>query len=50
MKWDGSLEKLLAGDESITLDRAALELARLEFPDLDPQTWIDLLDFHAETI
>ena len=50
MKWDGSLEKLLAGDESITLDRAALELARLEFPALAPQTWIDLLDFHAETI
>jgi regulator of sirC expression with transglutaminase-like and TPR domain len=50
MKWDGSLEKLLAGDQTITLDRAALELARLEFPELDPQPWIDLLDFHAEKI
>ena len=50
MKWDGSLEKLLAGDERVTLDRAALELARLEFTDLEPGTWIDLLDFHAETI
>ena len=50
VKWDGSLEKLLGGDESVTLDRAALELARLEFPGLEPQTWIDLLDFHAGTI
>lgn len=50
MQWDGSLEKLLSGDQSVTLDRAALELARLEFTDLEPQPWIDLLDFHAETI
>jgi len=50
VKWDGSLEKLLAGDESVTLDLAALELARLEFLDMDPQTWVDLLDFHAEQV
>lgn len=50
MKWDGSLENLLRGDESVTLDRAALELARIEFTDLDPQPWLGLLDFHAEKI
>lgn len=50
MQWEGNLEKLLAGDESVTLDRAALEMARIEFRDLNPQTWIDLLDFHAESV
>jgi regulator of sirC expression with transglutaminase-like and TPR domain len=31
----------------IELDRAALSLARLEYPDLDPQPFLTLLDSHA---
>ena len=42
------LADLLTGrDESVTLDRAALELARIEFPDLDPSPFLEILDSHA---
>ncbi len=47
---EGSLERLLRGDESATLDWAALELARIEFPNLDPEPWVDCLDTLAEAV
>lgn len=40
---------LLAGrDETVTLDQAALELARIEFPSLDAQPSLALLDSFGE--
>jgi len=38
------------GDESAPLDRAALDLSRLEFPDLDPAYWLHRLDEHAAEV
>jgi regulator of sirC expression with transglutaminase-like and TPR domain len=39
------LTDLLTNDESeVTLDRAALDIARLEYPDLDPFPWLRILD------
>ncbi len=35
---------------AVTLDRAALDIARLEYPDLDPELWIQVLDSLAEEI
>lgn len=34
-------------DETVTLDLAALEIAAIEFPGVDPQTSFDILDSHA---
>lgn len=43
-----SLADLLTGrDHSVTLDVAALDLARIEFPELDPKPFIEILDSHA---
>ena len=43
--------ELLAGrDERIELDRAALLLATIEFPDLDIQPFLELLDSHAREL
>lgn len=42
------LADLLNGrDNSIQLDVAALQLARIEFPDLDPTPFLEILDSHA---
>jgi regulator of sirC expression with transglutaminase-like and TPR domain len=39
------VRQILAGDGMPgRLDRAALELARIQFPDLDPQPWLDRLN------
>jgi regulator of sirC expression with transglutaminase-like and TPR domain len=39
------LTDLLTNDESdATLDRAALDIARIEYPDLDPDPWLRILD------
>lgn len=39
------LNDLLTNDESeVTLDRAALDIARLEYPNLDPAPWLRVLD------
>jgi regulator of sirC expression with transglutaminase-like and TPR domain len=39
------LTDLLTNDESeATLDRAALDIARIEYPDLDPTPWLRILD------
>ena len=35
---------------AVTLDRAALDIARLEYPDLDPEPWIQRLDAIAAEI
>ena len=46
-----SLLDLIAGRPSeIALDRAALELARIEYPDLDPGEWIARLDRCASDV
>lgn len=43
--------ELLAGrDERIELDRAALLLATIEFPDLDIRPFLELLDSHAREL
>ena len=48
---DPSLLDLIAGRPSeIGLDRAALELARIEYPDLDPGEWIARLDRCASEV
>ena len=42
------LADLLSGrDNSIQLDVAALQLARIEFPELDPKPFLEILDSHA---
>ncbi|MBK9166167.1 MAG: transglutaminase family protein [Bryobacterales bacterium] len=41
------LAELLAGRTVLTLDRAALLVATLEHPGLDPEPWVQLLDSHA---
>ena len=45
-----NLRKLLAGDESIPLDVAALELASVEYPDLDIRPFMELLDSYAREL
>ena len=48
---DPGLVDLIAGrDSGLELDRAALELARIEYPDLDTEHWIRELDRHAWAI
>ena len=39
-----ALRGALQGDSSVTLDAAALELARIEYPKLDPAPWLAELD------
>lgn len=47
----GDLKGLLAGqDESMELDQAALNLATVEFPDLDFRPYLDVLDRFAHEI
>jgi regulator of sirC expression with transglutaminase-like and TPR domain len=41
------LDLLTGRDPSVPLDRAALELASIEFPDLEAETFISLLNSHA---
>jgi regulator of sirC expression with transglutaminase-like and TPR domain len=42
---------LLSGtDYSMDLDRAALSLARIEYPGLDPRPFLDILDSHASEL
>lgn len=38
------------GDESVSLDAVALDLARIEYPDLDPTVWLKRLDEHAAAV
>lgn len=44
---NGLLELITGGDAGVPLDRAALELARIEFPELDAKAFLALLDSHA---
>ncbi len=44
---DGLLELIAGRDADVPLDRAALELARIEFPELDAEAFLALLDSHA---
>jgi regulator of sirC expression with transglutaminase-like and TPR domain len=44
---DSLIELIAGGDVSMPLDRAALELARIEFPELDAEAFLALLDSHA---
>src|ERR1017187_8245267 len=45
------LTELLTNDRaSVPMDRAALDIARLEYPDLDPEPWIRRLDEIATEI
>lgn len=45
------LTDLLRGDRpAVTLDRAALDIARLEYPDLNPEPWVERLDAIAAEI
>lgn len=45
------LRKLLAdSDETVRLDVAALQIAEVEFPDLDPAPYLELLDSHAREL
>jgi len=44
---DGLLELIAGRDVSMPLDRAALELARIECPELDAEAFLTLLDSHA---
>ena len=44
---DGLLELLQGRSDSVELDGAALELAGIEHPGLDPKPYLDLLDSHA---
>ena len=46
---ESPLSRIFAG-QLAPLDRAALELARIEFPNLDPQPTLDLLDHFADEI
>lgn len=46
---DSSLARIFAG-QLAPLDQAALDLARIEFPDLDPRPTLDLLDHFADEI
>ncbi len=44
---DRLLDLLTESDASVPLDRAALELARIEFPEIDVETFVSVLDSHA---
>ncbi len=44
------IELLARHNEDVPLDVAALELARVEFPDLDVSPWISLLDSYANEL
>jgi regulator of sirC expression with transglutaminase-like and TPR domain len=44
------LKKLLAGEESVLLDVAALELASVEYPGLNTGPFLDLLDSYAREL
>jgi regulator of sirC expression with transglutaminase-like and TPR domain len=44
---DGLLELIAGRDADVPLDRAALELARIEFPELDAEAFVSLLDSYA---
>ena len=44
---DGLIELIAGRDVSMPLDRAALELAKIEFPELDAEAFLTLLDSHA---
>ncbi|MBZ5591346.1 MAG: transglutaminase-like domain-containing protein [Acidobacteriia bacterium] len=44
---DRLLELIAGRDASVPLDRAALELARIEFPELDADTFVATLDAYA---
>ncbi|HUQ94083.1 MAG TPA: transglutaminase-like domain-containing protein [Bryobacteraceae bacterium] len=44
------LDLLVRHNEDIPLDVAALELAKIEFPDLEVEPWIDLLDSYANEL
>jgi regulator of sirC expression with transglutaminase-like and TPR domain len=41
------IQLLENADARVPLDVAALQIARLEFPDLNPKPWLALLDSHA---
>ena len=43
-------ELLMRDDSDAPLDLAALELSRIEFPNLDPQPFMDILDSYAAEI
>lgn len=43
----GLLDLLTGRDPTLPLDRAALEVAGIEFPDIQPQDFVSLLDSHA---
>jgi regulator of sirC expression with transglutaminase-like and TPR domain len=51
MLFYGTVDRLLAllsgKDDSLELDRAALELARIEYPGLEPTPFLELLDSYA---
>jgi regulator of sirC expression with transglutaminase-like and TPR domain len=44
---DGLIELIAGRDVSMPLDRAALELAKIEFPELDAEAFLAILDSHA---
>jgi len=44
---DGLLDLLAGRNENVSLDAAALQLATIEHPGLDPEPYIALLDSHA---
>jgi regulator of sirC expression with transglutaminase-like and TPR domain len=44
---DRLLDLLTESDASVPLDRAALELARIEFPEIDVEAFLSVLDAHA---
>ncbi|MBL8217728.1 MAG: transglutaminase family protein [Bryobacterales bacterium] len=44
------LDLLVHNDENVPLDVAALELATIEFPDLEVAPWIDLIDSYANEL
>ncbi|MBL8177532.1 MAG: transglutaminase family protein [Bryobacterales bacterium] len=44
------LDLLVRNDEGVPLDVAALQLAMIEFPDLEVAPWIDLIDSYANEL
>ncbi len=44
------LELLTAKRPAVPLDRAALDIARIEYPDLDPEPWVARLDAMAARV
>jgi len=47
---DALVRLLEYGDEEVALDLAALEVARIEYPDLDPEPFLSVLDSHAREL